>query len=405
MRVFQQGALTRGRVLSQDDPHMNCESRRPLTLIACDKFKGSLSAIEACAAVQRGLGDGWDVDLCPIADGGEGFVDTLITAMRGNKIQAPCHDALGKEISAEYGMVSRDGKNIAVIEMAAASGLWRIDASERDIMRASTFGTGELMRHAIENHSVDQIIVGIGGSATNDGGAGMAAALGVRFLDAAGNALEVTPAGLRQLAGVDFSQCIPLPPVLAACDVDNPLCGERGASAIYGPQKGATPAQVSELDAFLQNLAEQSGSAQHANFPGAGAAGGLGFGLMAFAGARLLSGFTMVADICALHQRVAAVDLVITGEGSLDAQSLSGKGPVGIAKIAREHGVPCVAVAGVCTEELRASDIFADAIDLVSLGHPLDFTLSHAASLLEENVATSAQRWRMLVEGAIETSP
>lgn len=397
--------MTPGRVHRQNIPHMNRDSRRPLALIACDKFKGSLSAIEACAAVRRGLGEVWEADLCPISDGGEGFVNTLVSAMRGNTIRASCHDALGRKISAEHGMVSRDGKTIAVIEMAAASGMWRIEASERDIMRASTFGTGELMRHAIENHAVDQIIVGLGGSATNDGGAGMAAALGVRFLDAAGNALDATPAALHRLAHVDFSHCITLPPVLAACDVDNPLCGERGASAIYGPQKGATPAQVSELDAFLQNLAEQSGSAQHANFPGAGAAGGLGFGLMAFAGARLLSGFSMVADICALHQRVAEVDLVITGEGSLDAQSLSGKGPVGIAKIAREHGVPCVAVAGVCTEELRASEIFADAIDLVSLGHPLDFTFSHAASLLEENVAIAAPRWRMLVEGPVGTSP
>ena len=380
---------------------MNRDSRRPLALIACDKFKGSLSANEACAAVQRGLGDGWETDLCPIADGGEGFVNTLVTAMRGRKITAPCHDALGREISAEYGIVRREGKTIAVIEMAAASGMWRIDPSERDVMRASTYGTGELMRHAIEQHGVDQLIIGLGGSATNDGGSGMAAALGVRFFDAADHVLEATPSGLDHLARVDFSPCIALPPVWAACDVDNPLCGERGASAIYGPQKGASPAQLSALDAFLQSLAEQSGAPEHAVFPGAGAAGGLGFGLMTFAGARLLSGFTMVADICGLHERVATVDLVITGEGSLDAQSLSGKGPVGIATIAREHGVPCVAVAGVCTDEVRASAIFADAIDLVSLGHPLDFTLTHAASLLEQNVASAAQRWRLLIAGTV----
>ena len=383
---------------------MNADTASPRALIACDKFKGSLSAADACLAVQRGLGSHWQVDLCPIADGGEGFVETMITAMQGEIVTAPSHDALGREISAEYGIVRREGKTIAVIEMAASSGMWRIAAPERDIMHASTHGTGELMRHAIEQHGADQLIIGLGGSATNDGGAGMAAALGMRFFDAAGNALDATPAGLRELARVDFSSCIGLPPVWAACDVDNPLCGERGASAIYGPQKGATPALVSELDAYLQNLAEKSGTPEHAVFPGAGAAGGLGFGLMAFAGARLLSGFTMVADICALHERVAAVDLVITGEGSLDAQSLSGKGPVGIARIASEHGVPCVAVAGVCAQELRASGIFADAIDLVSLGHPLDHTLSHAASLLEQNVAAAARRWQSLVEDAVGKS-
>jgi glycerate 2-kinase len=371
----------------------HAHARAPRALIACDKFKGSLSAADACAAVQRGLGEGWQVDLCPIADGGEGFVDTMIAAMQGVKVTAPSHDALGREISAEYGIVPREGKTIAVIEMAAASGMWRIDSFERDVMRSSTFGTGELMRHAIEQHHVDQIIVGLGGSATNDGGAGMAAALGVRFFDAAGNLVEATPIGLQKLARVDVSQRMPLPPVLAACDVDNPLCGARGASAIYGPQKGASPAQVAVLDDFLQNLAALCAAQDHAIFPGAGAAGGLGFGLMAFANGVLQSGFTMVADICALHARVAAADLVITGEGSLDAQSLSGKGPVGIARIARERGVPCVAVAGVCTEELRASGVFADAIDLVSLGHPLDFTLEHAASLLEQSVATVSARW------------
>lgn len=378
---------------------MNAASPYPRALIACDKFKGTLSAADACLAVQSGLGDGWHVDLCPIADGGEGFVETMIAAMQGEIVTAPSHDALGREISAAYGIVRCEGKTIAVIEMAAASGMWRMDASARDVMHASTYGTGELMRHAIEQYAVERIIVGLGGSATNDGGAGMAAALGLRFFDAAGNGLEATPAGLRELERVDGSNCLALPPVWAACDVDNPLCGERGASAIYGPQKGATPDQVAELDAFLEKLAQRSGAPEHARFPGAGAAGGLGFGLMAFAGAKLLSGFTMVADICALHERVAAVDLVITGEGSLDAQSLSGKGPVGIATIARQHGVPCVAVAGVCTEELRASGIFADAIDLVSLGHPLEYTLTHAASLLEQNVAAAARRWHSLVTG------
>lgn len=379
-------------------PHMNAESQRLRALIACDKFKGSLSAIEACTAVQRGLGEGWVADLCPIADGGEGFVDTLVTAMRGRKVQAPCHDALGREISAEYGIVQREGNTIAVIEMAAASGMWRIDPAERDVMRASTYGTGELMRHAIEIGHVDQIIVGLGGSATNDGGTGMAAALGVRFYDAGDHLSDTTPQALRTLARVDVSRRLPLPPIEVACDVENPLCGDRGASAVYGPQKGADPAQVAELDLWLRQVAQVTQAEAHANTPGAGAAGGLGFGLLTFADARLVSGFAMVARVCELERRIAAVDLVITGEGSLDAQSLSGKGPVGIARLCREAGVPCVAVAGACSEEIMASGLFHQAISLSSLGLPLNETMRRAAELLEKEVDLAQDAWRDLAE-------
>jgi glycerate kinase len=369
----------------------------PRVVIACDKFKGSLSASEACAAVALGLGDGWQVDFCPIADGGEGFVATMLAAMQGTVVSAPCHDALGRVIMADYGIVRREGKSIAVIEMAAASGMWRIDALEREIEGANTYGTGELIRHAIEQHGVDEIILGIGGSATNDGGAGMAAALGVRFFDAAGNLLEPSPRGLRDVSRVDFSQRIKLPPMQVACDVDNPLCGERGASAVYGPQKGASPDQVIVLENFLHNLVRSVDAGLLAEIPGAGAAGGLGFGLMAFAGARLVSGFAMVAEVCALRERFAAADLVITGEGSLDAQSLAGKGPVGIARMCRELGVPCVAVAGACSEELKANECFDDAIDLISLGLPLEETMRRAAELLESQAAVTTPRWRILV--------
>ncbi len=367
----------------------------PRAVIACDKFKGSLSASDACAAVARGLGDGWLVDFCPIADGGEGFVATMIAAMQGEIVSAPCHDALGRTIMADYGIVRREGKTIAVIEMAAASGMWRIDAAERDIEGANTYGTGELIRHTIEQHGIDEIILGIGGSATNDGGAGMAAALGVRFFDAAGNVLEPSPRGLRDLSRVDFSQRMELPSMQVACDVDNPLCGERGASAIYGPQKGASPEQVIMLEKFLHYLVRASDAQSLADIPGAGAAGGLGFGLMAFADARLVSGFAMVSEVCALRDRFAAADLVITGEGSLDAQSLAGKGPVGIARLCRELGIPCVAVAGVCSE--GAGNCFDDAIDLISLGLPLEETMRRAAELLESQVAAAEPRWRNLV--------
>lgn len=365
-------------------------------LIACDKFKGSLSAIEACTAVQHGLGSLWQGDLCPIADGGEGFVETMIAAMKGVKVTAPSHDALGREISAEYGIVQHEGITIAVIEMAAASGMWRINPLERDVMRSSTFGTGELMRHAIENHQVDQIIVGLGGSATNDGGVGMAAALGVRFFDANDHLLDPVPESLRSLARVDLSQRIALPPVQVACDVENPLCGERGASAVYGPQKGASPAQEEELDCWLRHVTHVTDAEAHAQTPGAGAAGGLGFGLLTFADAHLVSGFSLVAQVCDLQQRIAAADLVITGEGSLDAQSLSGKGPIGIARLCRELGVPCVAVAGACSEEIMASGWFQHTMALASLGLPLHETMSRAAELLEKEVHKAQDAWRII---------
>lgn len=373
---------------------MKAPSLKTRVVIACDKFKGSLDANEACAAVQRGLGAGWQVDFCPIADGGEGFVATMIAAMQGKIVSAPCHDALGRAIVADYGIVQRDGKSIAVIEMAAASGMWRIGAAERDVERANTFGTGELIRHAIEQQQVDEIILGIGGSATNDGGAGMAAALGVRFFDAAGNLLEPWPGAMKDVARVDIAQRIVLPVMQVACDVDNPLCDERGASAVYGPQKGASPTQVRELETFLSNLVRAAQAEKQALVPGAGAAGGLGFGLMAFAGAQLVSGFDMVAAVCGLRQRLAAADLVITGEGSLDDQSLSGKGPVGIARLCRELGVRCVAVAGVCSDEIRQAGCFDDVIDLTSLGLPLDETMRRAGELVEQRVAAAAPQWR-----------
>ena len=370
-------------------------------LIACDKFKGSLTAIEACHAVQRGLGEEWLADLCPLADGGEGFVDTMVSAMRGEKISVPCHDALGREILAEYGIVKSEGKTIAVIEMASASGMWRVAAKERDVMASDTYGTGELMRHAAEVTRADAMVVGLGGSATNDGGAGMAAALGVKFFDKSGRELLPSPRALESLAAVDGSGRIALPPIQVACDVDNPLCGPRGASAVYGPQKGATAALVQELDAHLQRLSELVGASDLAMVAGAGAAGGLGFGLLAFAGAELVPGFALVAERANLRQRVLEADLVVTGEGSLDEQSLHGKGPVGLAKMCRELGVPCVAVAGRCAREIGTLGIFDDAIDLIGGASSVEESIARASELLERRVAEKAIAWRDWVARAV----
>jgi glycerate kinase len=369
----------------------------PRALIACDKFKGSLSAEQACAAIQRGLGADWDVDFCPIADGGEGFVAAMVAALNGTLHLAPCHDALGRSISAEYGLVSTAGKSTVVMEMSAASGMWRLCPEERNPAVASTFGTGEMMRHAIEKHQPEKIIIGIGGSATNDAGAGMAAAFGVEFLDEAEHSLSPTPESLRQLSRIETSARMLLPQILVACDVDNPLCGPRGASAIYGPQKGASAEDVQWLDALLQRIADLSEGQAAALTPGAGAAGGLGFGLLRFCDAQLVPGFEMVADAIDLRSRVISADLVITGEGSLDAQSLSGKGPIGIAKLAQLEGKPCIAVAGHIAPEVIEAAIFQDHCAISSLGHPLEISMSRAAEFLEQMVREKSNFWKKVI--------
>jgi glycerate kinase len=370
---------------------------KPIALVACDKFKGSLDAIQACSAVQRGLGDAWQVDLCPVADGGEGFVATMVAALRGTMVRARCADPLGRDVIADYGIVEQGGQSTAFIEMAAASGLWRIDPAERDIGRASTFGTGQLIVDAIRKHAVSKIIIGLGGSATNDGGACLAAALGVNFLTARGPLEVVNPRTLRDLVAVDFSRRIALPEIIAACDVDNPLLGPNGASAVYGPQKGATAEDALWLDEMLGNIVALTKGETQAFTAGAGAAGGLGFGLMRFADARLQPGFELVAAALRLPDRIAAADLIITGEGSLDDQSLSGKGPVAIARLCAEHGKPCVAVAGKVSAAVEKAGIFADVATVAPCGISQEESMARAGELLETAVRDRASRWGMIV--------
>lgn len=366
-------------------------------LVACDKFKGSLSALEVAEAVSKGLPEDWEVALCPIADGGEGFVEVLTVVSGGKLVSVEVGDPLGRRVMADYGLAEINGRRVAFVEMSAASGLWRVKgkADERDPLRASTFGTGELIRHAAEVSKAEQIYVGLGGSATNDGGAGMAAALGVRFLDGEGRGLKGTPTEIENLASVDESGRILLPEIVVACDVDNPLCGERGASAVFGPQKGASAEDVLQLDGILQRLADISGGAEIANLPGAGAAGGIGFGLVRFAGARLISGFDLVAEAIGLEDKISAVDLVITGEGSLDQQTLGGKGPAGVAGMAKKRGVPAVAVAG--RAEPGAAAIFDTVISLQMFGLPKEESIARAAELLEEGVRRERESLRALV--------
>lgn len=365
-------------------------------LIACDKFKGSLSAAEACAALARGLLRRWPaaaVRQCPIADGGEGFAAAMAQALGGGWVECPASDALGRPIAAKYLLAPGPDGPVAVMEMAEASGMWRIAEGERDILRSSTAGTGEMMRHAVEVSGARRLVLGIGGSATNDGGAGMAAALGVRFADADGRALDPWPGALAgRLARVETGGRVPLPPVTAACDVESPLLGPRGATRVFGPQKGADETTIPLLEGMLESLVRAAGGEQNSVLPGSGAAGGLGFGLLHFANASLVPGFELIASLTRLDQRIAAADLVITGEGSLDAQSLEGKGPVGIARLARKHAKPVWAFCGRADPAARDSGWFDEVHALADTGLPSGRLMAEAAILLESLAAGPGAR-------------
>ena len=329
-------------------------------VIAPDSFKGSLSAVEVAEALARGVRRAWpaaQVELLPVADGGEGWVETLVRATGGRLVTRQVTGPLGEPVEAQYGLFQQDGEEVAVIEMAAASGLTLVPPDRRDPRVTTTRGTGELIRDALDQ-GARRLLVGIGGSATNDGGAGMAQALGVRFLDEAGAELPPGGAALARLARVDLSGLDPRlaqTEVVVACDVDNPLTGERGAAAVYGPQKGATPEMVQELDAALAHFADVVEGVIGRSFrelPGAGAAGGLGFGLMAFAGARLQRGIELALETLQADRHFAWASLVITGEGRIDRQTLHGKVPFGVARRAAAFGVPGGGVAGAVARRL-----------------------------------------------------
>lgn len=323
-----------------------------LIAIAPDSFKGTLTADAAATAIARGLQAAWPRTRCrliPMADGGEGFSVAVVAAMNGRWLRARVQDPLGRPVAARWGWVARD--RLAVIEMAVASGLPLLTAQERNPLVTSTHGTGELIRRALDR-GAQRILLGIGGSATNDGGTGMARALGWRFLDSRGRDLPSGGGALRRLDRIDGCGADPRVRDVAidvACDVTNPLCGTHGASVVYGPQKGATVAGVRQLDAGLARLADvvqnQLGL-DVAGVPGAGAAGGLGFGLMAFCGGQLRRGVDSVAAAVDLEQRMRGCDLVITGEGRIDGQTVNGKTPVGVAAVAQRLGVPVIAICG-----------------------------------------------------------
>ena len=329
-------------------------------VIAPDSFKECLAAEEVAAAMARGVraaAPGAEVVCVPMADGGEGTVRALVAATGGALHHATVSGPLGEAVDAEFGVLG-DGTT-AVIEMAAASGLPLVPLGRRDPTRTTTRGTGELIRAALELGAT-RLILGIGGSATTDGGAGMAQALGARLLDEDGQPIDGTGAGLARLASIDVSAMDTRLRHVAcdvACDVDNPLCGPRGAARVYGPQKGASPEQVAQLDASLARFAdvvECDLGLDVRDAPGAGAAGGLGAGLMAFLGGRLRPGVELVIDAVRLEEKLAGADLVLVGEGRLDEQTAYGKVPVGVARLAARLGVPAVALCGSLGPGYRA---------------------------------------------------
>ncbi len=320
-------------------------------VIAMDSFKGSISSIEAGNAAAEGIRRVFpDVDtiIKPVADGGEGTVEALVSGLNGRLCEAEVSDPLGRKITAKYGILPN---NTAVIEMAAASGLTLLSENERDPMLTTTYGTGELILSAIHN-GCRNFIIGIGGSATNDGGIGCLQALGFGMLDSNWRQVGFGAKGLSLLAKItdtnvihELKECS----FKVACDVTNPLCGEKGCSAVFGPQKGAKAELIPVMDRYLRNYAELTNkynAAASPDMPGAGAAGGLGFALMYYLNAEFESGIELIMRETQLESAIIDADIVITGEGCLDSQTAMGKAPVGIAKIAKKYGKPVIAFSG-----------------------------------------------------------
>ncbi|EGW36247.1 glycerate kinase [Desulfosporosinus sp. OT] len=321
-------------------------------VIAPDSFKGCLTALNVALAMSRGVQRVYPesvIDLIPMADGGEGTVEAILSSVGGEKIEIKVSDPLGRPIRAAYGLI--DEGNTAIIEMAAASGLTLLNDEERNPRLTSTQGTGELILDALER-GVKKILLGIGGSATNDGGAGLAVALGVRLLDAQGKDLPQGGAALANLINIDMSGIDPRlskAVIEVACDVQNPLCGSEGASAVYGPQKGANSEDIRVLDAALQNLGERLSEYAGTNLlklVGGGAAGGLGAGVVGFLGAKLRPGSQMVLEVANAEEKIQHADLVLTGEGRTDFQTAYGKAPVGVAALAKKYEIPVLVISG-----------------------------------------------------------
>ena len=370
-------------------------------IIAPDSFKESLSASKVALAIAEGI---QKVDyqariVCiPMADGGEGTVEALVTATSGEIIAVPSVDALSRPIDSFYGVLG-DSKT-AIIEMAAASGLELLSVQEQNPLITSTYGTGLLLKAAIDA-GFQNIIIGIGGSATNDGGAGMAQALGFKLLDKNGQSIGLGGNSLGNLFKIDRSEVHPIlasVKITIACDVQNPMLGASGATSVYGPQKGATPEMVDILECGMANYSSiltREFGIDYSKIPGSGAAGGLGAGLMAFCGAQIRSGFELIAELTDLEQQISHADLVFTGEGKIDSQTAFGKTISGIAKLCKNHQVPLIALAGMVSGDL--SELYQQGLtSAFAIGNQpmsLNDSKARAASLLS---STSEQLLRLI---------
>lgn len=361
-------------------------------LIAPDSFKENLSAKEVAQAIERGIkkvDENIQTSIVPMADGGEGTVESLVEATDGQIINVKVKDPLMRDIDSYYGVLG--DRKTAVIEMAAASGLALLEKDERNPMDTTSFGTGQLIKYAIEEGYKD-IIIGIGGSATNDGGAGMLMALGAKLLDANGEDIGLGAKGLGKLKSIDlsnFHEDIKDCNFVVACDVDNPLVGKRGASYVFGPQKGADEHMVKILDANLENfgkVVEDTLGISLLQYPGAGAAGGMGAALLAFLDAELERGIDIVIEATQLERKIMDSNLVITGEGKIDGQTQFGKTPYGIATLAKKYNKPVIAIAGGIGED--ASVLYEKGIDsifsIVNKPMTLEEAMVHGESLLED---------------------
>jgi glycerate 2-kinase len=389
-------------------------------LIAPDKFKGALNAREVAENIAKGLRDalpGLTIDIVPMADGGEGTAEAICAARGGSWFNCKAHDSIGREIEARYAWIKAEG--LAVMEMSEAAGMRRLSQNERDPIRATTFGVGEMILDAA-SRGANEIIIGLGGSATNDGGFGMARALGFRFF-AGGKQLTGRLSQLRDLTKVEApvaananpartmsrasSKMQPTsasggPPrlkIIAAVDVRNPLLGENGATRVFGPQKGASKAELDILERAVNRLADVVASQfgfDYRDKPGAGAAGGLGFGLMSFCGATIRPGFDVVAEAVGLESKMKDVDVVITGEGSLDRQTLEGKTPAGVARMARKLGKKVFAIVGRTSGNGEVRAIFDGVYQNARVGMGEKENMERAAELLRENARELAKRCR-----------
>lgn len=366
-------------------------------VLAPDSFKESMSAEQACQAMQRGVLQVFPDACCiavPMADGGEGTVEALLRSLDGQGITCMVTGPLvTQQVSTYFAIV--DYGRTAVLEMAKANGIHLLAAEQRNPMLTSTYGTGEMIKQALDR-GIEKIIIGLGGSVTNDGGAGMAQALGVQFFNSTGEAIQVCGGNLDQINQIDISQLdarLKNTEILIASDVNNPLCGPNGASAIFGPQKGATPEMVQQLDRNLNhyaNLVEASLGISIKNVAGSGAAGGLGFGLMAFADAKLQSGVELIIEQSRLAEKIAQADYVLTGEGKIDSQTALGKTPFGVAQVAQQFNKPVLAFAGLVGEGIES--LFDAGFSQIVGINPPDCSLEEALKNGEVNLEKAVSK-------------